>query len=168
MAAPVALAVIAAIALLGRGPGSPGGDAARSGTSTATGAIPAAAQPCGPEQDDPWMVRDAGARAQTACTAPASATLQEGSLSYGRYATEPAAADAYRSSVRFQLSQGSVLCGAATAQALGDSATCMAERGDRAIEIYWHPPRSRLFGALNYQAPPATPPDVVAAWRQLN
>jgi hypothetical protein len=164
----VVAAVVAGLALRPNGGGRSGGEAARTGSPAPAAGIPTAARPCGPEQDDPWMVKSAGAQSQTACTAPSAPKLQQGSLSYGHYATGAAAAVAYRSSARFQLRHGGASCGAATAQALGDSAICMAEGDDGVIEIYWHPPGSRLFGALNYQAPPATPEDVVAAWQQLN
>jgi hypothetical protein len=162
--------VTAAIVLPGGGDDPAGGGAARATPTATVSGIPAAAKPCGPEQDDLWMVNDAGAASQTACTAPSSAKLEGGALSYGHYDTPAAARDAYRAQSSSQ-KEGSTSCGAEAEQALvqayGDAATCFVESDAKAIEIYWNPPGSRLFGALSYDAPPATPADVVAAWRTL-
>jgi hypothetical protein len=167
----VAGAIVTAAVVLPNGGGGehPQGGAAARATATVTG-IPAAARPCGPEQDEAWMVGAAGAGSQTSCTAPSSSKLQGGALTYGHYASAAAARHAYRQQSRAQKASAAS-CGAEAEQALveayGDAATCFVESGGTVIEIYWNPPGSRLFGALSYDAPPATPADVVAAWHTL-
>jgi hypothetical protein len=118
---------------------------------------------------DHWMIDKAEALSQDICQPDLTSKLPSGSLQFGAYASKDAALRGLRYATRFWSTQsGSEPCGDDADQALRDAdganATCFIQDGGSSVHIYWA--AGDRLGALEYDSP-ATPADVIAAWRKL-